>query len=646
MSSYNDNFNEGKRLHALGKIKEAQKLYEKTIKNKSDDYLVFSLLATTFLQLKDYNKAIENFTKSINLNPKYPESFNNRGIAYAEIQNYRLAIKDYNDAINLNKNYFSPYINKGIALKNSQKFNQAIDCFKICIKINPKDPGVYNNLGNLYVKLKKNDEAYLAFEKAIILKNDFAQAYSNRGDLNFNLKKYDLALDDYSNALKFNNGLDYVYGKYINTKMCINEWDNFDLNIEKLKDGIKKNKKIINPFYSLYLLDSPKLHKQIAELYSNIKCREKNKSSPKLIIGQKIKLGYFSADFKNHPVLHLMLDVFKNHDKSKFEIYGFNHSTRKDEMTKIVSKYFYKFFDCSNLSDEEIANLSKKNKIDIAIDLTGHTTDSRNGIYQHGPAPTIINYLGYPGTMGSNCYDFVIADEIILPKKEKKNFVENIIYLPNCYQPKQNKCIIKDKNFSKKDFGLPENSFVFASLNNNFKITPTIFEAWMEILKKTENSVLWLLIDDFIAKKNIQKETANRGVSIDRIIFASRVSYKEHLKRLKFIDLFLDTFPYGAHTTAKEAISMGIPLITIMGKSFASRVASSILSDIGLEKLIMKNNEDYINFAVKLRKDKNKLSRIKEFLNKSEIVNKIHNSQKFTEDLEKIYIRVLKPAYS
>ena len=646
MSSYNNNFNEAKKLHALGKIKEAQKLYEETVKNKNDDYLVLSLLATTFLQLKDYKKAIENFTKSINLNPKYPESFNNRGIAYAEIQNYRLAIKDYNDAINLNKNYFSPYINKGIALKNSQKFNQAIDCFKICIKINPKDPGVYNNLGNLYVKLKKNDEAYLAFEKAIILKNDFAQAYSNRGDLNFSLKKYDLALNDYSNALKFNDGLDYVYGKYINTKMCINEWDNFDLNIEKLKDDIKKNKKIINPFYSLYLIDSPRLHKKVAQLYSNMKCRKRDQSSPRLIIGQKIKLGYFSADFKNHPVLHLMLDVFKNHDKSKFEIYGFNHSTRKDEMTKIVSKYFYKFFDCSNLSDEEIANLSKKNKIDIAIDLTGHTADSRNGIYQHGPAPTIINYLGYPGTMGSNCYDFIIADEIILPKKEKKNFVEDIIYLPNCYQPKQNKIIIRDTNFSKKAVGLPENSFVFASLNNNFKITPIIFEAWMEILKKTENSVLWLLIDDIVAKRNIEKETANRGVSIDRIIYASRVSYNEHLKRLKFIDLFLDTFPYGAHTTAKEAISMGIPLITIIGKSFASRVASSILSDIGLEKLITKNSKEYINLAVKLRKDHNKLSKIKNFLNKSETINKIHNPQKFTEDLEKIYIKMLKPVYS
>ena len=646
MSSYNVNFNQAKRLHALGKIKEAQKLYEITIKNKNDDYLIFSLLATTYLQLKDYNKAIKTFTKSINLNPKYPESFNNRGIAYAEIQNYKLAIKDYNEAINLNKNYFSPHLNKGIALKNSQKFSQAIDCFKICIKINPKDPNIYNNLGNLYVKLKKNNEAYIAFEKAIILKNNFALAYSNRGDLNFSLKKYDLALNDYSNALKINNLLDYVYGKYINTKMYINEWDNFDINVEKLIDGIKKNKKIINPFYSLYLIDSPILHKQVAQQYSNIKCRKKIKSPPRLITGRKIKLGYFSADFKHHAVSHLMIDVFKNHDKSKFEINGFNHSTRRDEMTEIVSEYFDKFFDCSNLSDEEIANLSKRNKIDIAIDLTGHTADSRTGIYQYEPAPIIINYLGYPGTMGSNCYDFIIADEIILPKKEKKNFIENIIYLPKCYQPKQNKIITKNKNFSKKDVGLPENTFIFASLNNNYKITPIIYDAWMEILKKTENSVLWLLVDDVLAEKNIKRETINRGVDIDRIIFASRVSYNEHLKRMKFIDLFLDTFPYGAHTTAKEAIRMGIPLITIMGKSFASRVASSILNDIGLEKLITKNNKDYINLAVKLRKDHNKLSKIKDFLNKSDTINKIHNSEEFTKDLEKIYIKTLKPVYS
>ena len=646
MSSQNDNYNEAKKLHALGKIKEAQKLYEKTVKIKSDDFLVLSLLATTFLQLKKYDSAIKNFTKSIDLNPKYPENFNNRGIAYAEIQSYGLAIKDYNEAISLNKNYFSAHLNKAILLKNSQKFNEAIDCFNTCIKINPKDPSIYNNLGNLYVKLGKNNEAYKAYEKAIILKNDFAIVHSNRGDLNFSLRKYDLALKDFSNALKFNDSLDYVYGKYINTKMCINQWDDFDFNIKKLKENIKENKKIINPYYLLYLIDNPELHKQVAQLYSNIKCKKKSKSSSKLIMGQKIKLGYFSADFKNHAVLHLMLDVFKNHDKSKFEIYGFDHSTRRDEMTKIVSKYFDKFFDCSNLSDKEIANLSKKNNVDIAIDLTGHTTDSRNGIYQYEPAKITINYLGYPGTMGSNCYDFIIADEIILPKKEKKNFVEDIIYLPKCYQPKQKKIIIGDTNFSKKEVGLPENSFVFASLNNNFKITPIIFETWMEILRKTENSVLWLLIDDIVAKRNIERETANSGVSIDRIIYASRVSYKEHLKRLKFIDLFLDTFPYGAHTTAKEAISMGIPLITIMGRSFASRVASSILNDIGLQKLITKNNEEYINLAVKLRKDKNKLSKIKDFLNKSETIDKIHNSQKFTKDIEKIYIKMLKLAYS
>jgi len=646
MSSYNDNFNEAKKLHALGKIKEAQKLYEKTVKNKNNDYLIFSLLATTFLQLKDYTKAIENFTKSINLNPKFPESFNNRGIAYAETQKYKLAIKDYNESINLNKFFLSPHLNKAIALNNSQKVNEAIDCFNTCIKINPKDPSIYNNLGNLYAKLKKNDQAYEAYGKAINLKNNFSLAYSNRGDLNFNLKKYNFALDDYSNALRLNNNLDYVYGKYINTTMYINQWDNFDFNIKKLKEDIKENKKIINPYYLLYLIDSPELHKQVAQQYSNIKCKQKPKGLSKFIIGQKIKLGYFSADFKNHAILHLMFDVFKNHDKSKFEIYGFDHSLRKDSMTGLVSKYFDKFFDCLNLSDEEIANLSKKNKIDIAVNLTGHTKDSRDGIYQYEPAPIIVNYLGYPGTMGSKCYDFIIADEIILPKNERKNFVETVAYLPNCYQPKQDKITIRNKNFSKKDVGLPENSFVFASLNNNFKITPIIFKAWMEILKKTENSVLWILVDDITAKKNIEKEATNCGVNINKIIYASRVSYKNHLKRLKFIDLFLDTFPYGAHTTAKEAINMGIPLITIMGNSFASRVASSILSDIGLQKLITKNIEDYVNLAVKLKKDKNELSKIKNYLKKSETLDKIHNHKKFTRDLEKIYIEMLKPVYS
>ena len=645
MSSLDDQLNRARKLHISGRIKEAQKLYEKIISLKNDDFLIFSLLATTFLQLKNYREAIKNFTKSINLNPKFPDSFNNRGIAFAEIENYGSAIRDYDNAINLKKDYFRAHLNKAIALKNSQKFEQAIISFENCIKINPNEAGIYNNLGNLYIRLKKYNLALKAYNKAINLKGDFAMTHSNRGDLYYNLKKYDLALKDYSKAIKFKQNLDYVFGKYMGTNMYLNQWDNFDLHIKKIKEGIKGREKIINPFNLLSLIDDPQLHKIVSNQYSKLDC-DKNTKKTKIIKNKKIKLGYFSADFKNHAVLYLMLDVFKNHDKSKFEIYGFNHSTNKDDMTKLVSKYFKKFIDCSSLSDKEIANLSIKNNIDIAINLTGHTTDSRDGIYKYKPAPIIVNYLGYPGTMGSNCYDYIIADEIVIPKNEKKNFYEEVIYLPKCYQPNQADIDIEENDFLKKDLDFPDGSFVFGSLNNNYKITPQIFKCWMKILKKTKNSILWLLVHEDLAKKNIQKEAIKHGVNIDKIFFADRVSYKEHLKRLKHIDLFLDTFPYGAHTTAREAIKMRVPIITMKGKSFASRVGSSILTYAGLQELITNNTQEYTELAIELASNKNKLKKINEHLNKKEIIGKISDHQSFTKDLEEIYTKMVKQVYS
>lgn len=649
MNSLDQYFINAKKLHTSGKIKEAQKLYEKIINIKNNDFLIFSLYATTFLQLKNFDKAIKYFTRSINLNPNFADSFNNRGIAYAEKQNYLMAIKDYDKAINLKKDYFSANLNKAIALKNYKKFDEALSCFNTCIKINPHDFKVYNNLGNLYFAVKKYDEAFEKYEKAISLNKDAAEVYSNKGDINLKLKKYELALNDYESALKLSKNLDNIYGKYVHTEMKINKWDNFYKHNEHLKKIVERNEKKINPFDLLSLIDEPELHKKAAIRYSKIKCPKINDGYIITKKEKKIKIGYFSADFKNHAVLYLMLDVFKNHDKSSFEIYGFNHSNHKDKITSLVSKFFYKFFDCSDLSDQEIASLSRENEIKIAINLTGHTADSRDGIYQHNPAPIKVNYLGYPGTMGSSCYDYIIADKIVIPEKEKKNYCEKVIYMPECYQPNQAKIEPNKPNkkeLSKKEIGLPDNSFVYGCLNNNYKITPDIFKSWMEILKKTKDSVLWLLIDEDVAKKNIEKEANKHGINSNRIFYASRVPAKEHLQRLRFIDLFLDTFPYNAHTTAKEAIRVGVPVITIIGNSFASRVASSILISVGLEKLITRNIKEYTELAIKLRDDKDKFDNIRSYLNKPKIVKKIHDYKKFTKDLEGVYTKMVKQAYS
>jgi predicted O-linked N-acetylglucosamine transferase (SPINDLY family) len=336
-----------------------------------------------------------------------------------------------------------------------------------------------------------------------------------------------------------------------------------------------------------------------------------------------------------------MLDVFKNHNKSEFEIYGFSIGPSKDGWTERVKKYFDKFIDASNMSDVEIKSLSKKLKLDIAVNLTGLTFNARYSIFFNQVAPKQINYLGYPGTMGTKCFDYIIADKIVIPEENKKYFSEKVIYLPNCYQANQEKIEISNKNLNKKDFGLPQDKFIFGCFNNSYKITPLIFESWMNILKKCDSSVLWLLQDKELGKRNLLKEAKIRGVNKERIIFAEKVLVKEHIKRLELIDLFLDTFPYNAHTTASEAIRAGVPILTLKGKSFPSRVASSILTNVGLENLIVSNLKDYETKAISLAKNYEEVESLKNHLAQEKNLSKLFDSKVFTKDLEKIYKKIM-----
>ena len=508
MNSKEEIFNKAKKFHMSGNIIGASKLYLKLIEVDKDNFLFQNLLGTALLQLKKYDEAIKHLDISIKLNPNYAESFGNKGIAHAEKQQYQEAINNYDKAINLKKNFYSAYLNKGIALKNTQKYKDAIRYFEFCLKINPRDPKIFNNLGNLFIKQKKFHEALKAFDKAISFENKFAEAYSNRAEANEKLGNYKQAIVDYDEALKINNNLDYVRGKILHAKMRINEWENFDAQVEILKKEIKNDKKIISPFPLLSLIDDPELHKLVAEQHShNIFKNLYNKNKVKVKVKDKIKISYFSAEFHQHPVLQLMMDVYKNHNKDKFEVYGFSHDPVGENNYRNEAKgYFNKFIDITKMKDDDVVKLCREMEIDIAINLTGHTENSRDNIFYHHVAPIQINYLGYPGTLGSKIYDYIIADKIILPKKFEKNYSEKVLYLPSCYQPNQTNQEISKKNFRKEDFNLPRDSFVFGCFNNSYKITPNIFNCWMRILKKSENSVLWLLKSNNIGKDNLKKE--------------------------------------------------------------------------------------------------------------------------------------------
>ena len=339
--------------------------------------------------------------------------------------------------------------------------------------------------------------------------------------------------------------------------------------------------------------------------------------------------------------MYLMANMFELHDKSKFEIYAFSFGP--DDNSKIrkrVIKSFDKFIDVKEKTTQEIVKISREANIDIAIDLKGFTKDNRFELFIERCAPIQISYLGFPGTTGSGCIDYLIADRMIIPDQNKKHYSEKIIYLPNTYQVNDSTLNISEKKFSRKEFGLPENSFVYCCFNNTYKILPEMFHTWIKILDKVQNSVLWLLVDNDIVKNNLKKILVSKGIDQDRLLFTNRMMHSEHLARLKLADLFLDTYPCNAHTTASDSLRSCLPIITLRGNSFASRVTSSLLSSVGLDKLITDTKEEYEELAIKIANENDYFDKIKNELKNNIKTKPLLNTRMFTKNLEKAYFNV------
>ena len=637
-----ENFIKAKRHHKNGNIKEAIKIYERLSKNSNLDSKLFFYLGTAYLQIKKFKEALLNFEEAIRLDEKVPDYYNNIGVTLSELNNDETAIDNYNKALKIKPNFVDPLINIGISYKKLRKFDLSKKYFEKSLKIFPNNSIVFNNLGNLLREDGNISEAINCYDRAININKNYIEAINNKAEIFLLQRKFDEAIIEFKKVLKLNPKFVYSFGKLLHCKMTICDWTNFSQNIKIIEESIINNESIIEPFPLLSINDNPKLQKINAGLYNNYKFQNTLVKKPKNKFNKrnKIKVGYFGAEFYNHPVLKVIKDVFKNHDKSNFEIYGFSHGTVKDGLTFEIKKHFNKFFDITRMSETEVTNLCNKIGIDIAINLTGYTSESRNEIFFNRVAPIQISYLGYSGTMNTNYMDYIIADNILITNKNYKNFSEQIINMPVSFFPNPSKFEISKKNITKEDVKLPTDKFIFGSFNNSYKITPTIFDAWMNILKKTDNSVLWLLNTHETAIKNLNKEAIKRGIEPERIIFADKLKYKEHLKRFQHMDLFLDTFPYNAHTTACEAIRCGVPIITLIGETFASRVAASLLNLIGMKNLICSDIDEYIKIAVFYRENTNEFKKLKKNFSQNKI-DIFFNSETYTKNLEKIYKKLL-----
>ena len=670
---------QGFELHRQGKVHRALEFYLKAISSNSKNPNLFFLIGTAYLQIKDfensviylnkcivldpknigaqnnlggayqnlkkYSKSIEVFKKLLTINPKFTEAYNNIGNCYFQLNKHQDAIENFKKSIEIDPKNFVAYSNIANVYRELKLFEKSILNYKKSIELNNKYFLAFNNLANVYKDISKFDEAIINYRKAIKINDKYVSAYENLGNVFHETAKFNEAANNYKKAYDINQDHHYVLGRLIHNKMYICEWAEVESYRKTLISKLKDNKKVSTPFELLSIIDDPEIHLLASKMYFDEKYLTNNFEISKMKKNKsnKIKIGYFSPDFRNHPVLHLIKDVFKHHDKSKFEVYAFSFEKHKnDEFTAEIKDFFNKFIEIKDLSDKEVYELTREIDIDIAIDLCGYTAFNRVKLFSNRVAPIQINYLGYPGSIGTNFMDYIIADQIVIPKDEIKNYSEKVVYLHNCYQPNSNYEKLKIKDLRKKDFSLPEDKVIFCNFGANFKINPKIFDSWMNILEKVPNSILWLLKSNDESVENLKSEAQKRYIEKERIIFASKISQKEHLERLTLADIYLDTFPYSSHTTASDAIRMGIPIITLIGRSFPSRVCASILEQVNLSKLVAKTNEQFEEKATYFGNNRNKLLELKEELVNSCQTSSLFKIENFTKQLETIYINLVK----
>ena len=618
----------------LENLIDAHKYISDAMKIKKD-YLSHNYLGQVYYKMKNYDEAINNFNISIKLNNNVHVTYVNRGSVFEDLEEFEKAIEDYKKAIEINPKAYQAYNNIGNIYTKIGKFDESIKNLQIATLSNEFLP--FYNLGCLFNRLNKNEEAIKSFNKSIELNPTHISSYRNRAYTNLRFKKFILAINDYKKIKDIHEESDD--GTYLFCKSIINEWQDYEIFIKEIIKKIK-NKIEIQPFYLLSLLDDCNLQKACCENY----ILEEKKTDFKInfLKNKKIKLGYFSADFNNHAVTRLLKDVLKFHDKEKFEINCFYiHPYKHDKETKIMKGYSDNFFDLKNYRTNEIVALVRDLNLDIGIDLMGYTEHHRISIFQERVAPIQINYLGYPGTIGKEFMDYIVADKILIPEDFKKYYSEKIIYLPDCYQPQYELIDTSNIDFDDK-FHLSEEKFIFSNFCNSYKITPFIFNAWMKILKNVKNSILVLLENDEVSKLNLIKEAKKLGINETRIIFSKRTTYEKHIERFKHVNLCLDTFPYNGHTTSSEALKSNLLLVTLQGTNFQSRVSASIINNLKLNQLITNDIEEYIKLSVELANNSNKYNELKRQLKNNLNIESVKNNKIYTKNLESAFEKVYK----
>ena len=597
-------------------------------------------LGAALQDLRHLDQAIAAYRQAIATKPDFAAAHCNLGAALREKGSLAEAITAYRQAIRIKPDFAEAHSNLAIALQDQRKLDEAIAALRQAIGIRPDFAEAHYNLGNALRDHGKLDEAIAAYRQAVAINPGYAEAHSNLGNALRNQGKIDEALNSYDRAIQLKPDIECLMGVLLHTKMKICDWSGYGSSVAALHDRIASEEKLEIPFHVLALPSSRELQRKVSEIWISAKSPASGELGEisKLPQHERIRVGYFSPHFHNHPGALLMAELFEKQDRSKFELIAFSLGPDTgDDMRRRLKAAFDKFIDVRNMSDRDVALLARSLEIDIGVDRDGFTDGARTSIFAMRVAPIQVNYLGYPGTMGADYIDYLIADSTLIPTSHQPHYAEKIVYLPNSYQPNDRKRQISDRLFTRSELGLPQEGFVFCCFNNNYKIIPDTFDSWMRILGQIDGSVLWLLGGSQTVSKNLRHEARARGIDPGRLVFAPRIKLPDHLARHRMADLFLDTLPYNAHTTASDALWTGLPVLTQIGETFAARVAASLLNALHLPELVTTTREAYEALAVELATNPAKLASLKRKLADNRLTAPLFDTELFTKHIEAAY---------
>ena len=633
--------NKGNVLGILMNCEDALTAYNKALALKPDLADAWLGRGNVCSTLKRHDEAFAAYDKALALKPDFADAWLGRGNVFFTLRHHDEAFAAYDKALALKPDLADAWLGLGNVFFSLKRRDEALAAYDKALALKPDLADAWLGHGNVYSSLKRSDEALAAYDKALELKSDLAEAWLGRGNVFSAFKRHDEAFAAYDKALAFNPNLDGAEGARLFSKMQICDWADFKAESRHLMSSIQTGNANANPFFILPITSSAQEQLQCANLWVSTKYPPQQKPlwRRNCYRHDRIRVAYVSTDFRQHAVAHLIAGILELHDRSRFEITAISIGTNDgSQMRQRLQRSFDLFLDADTLSDDEIASRINGSEIDLLVDLNGFTGDARTDVFARRPAPIQVNYLGYPGTMGASYIDYLIADQTIIPAGARHLYLEKIAFLPNTYQANDRKRVISDMVFNRPSQGLPSEEFVFCCFNNSYKLQPHIFDCWMRILTRVERSVLWLLENNSLATINLRKEAVARGVNAERLIFADRMSLPEHLARHALADLFLDTPPYNAHTTASDALWAGLPVLTCIGETFAGRVAASLLNAIRLPELVTATLEDYEHMAVDFATHPEKLTAIKDKLAEHRLTTPLFDTKLFTKHIEAAYI--------